>query len=210
MELDYKPNSHKYREAQQKNTPETDEKRIKDVVTTNVKLKKRKGAAKLADIFITEDISNVKTYIFEDVLIPTIAKTLVDIITDSANMIFLGKTGRSKTQTYKPNGYVSYSSTSRDRDDRFRERPARSNRPNLDEIYFEYAVDAEKVLDSLNELIEAYDVARVADLYDSIHVTCQHTDYNYGWTNLSSADVIKTRDGYLLKLPRAVPLSTVR
>lgn len=211
MEIqDYKPNSHKYREEQRKAASE--EKRVQTAVTNNVRIKKKNGASKLADIFIAEDINNVKEYIFKDVLIPTIAKTLVDIITDSANMIFLGRTGRSNGSGLKVNNYTSYSRSSQNRDDRFRDSRSSSSsrRPSLDNLYFDSQLDAERVLDKLNELIEAYDVARVADLYDSLEITCDHTDYNYGWTNLSSADVIRTRDGYLLKLPRAIPCSSVR
>ena len=62
----YTPNSHKYKE-QQKNAV-TEEKRVQKVVTSPVKTKTNE-ARKLADIFISEDISNVKNYIFMDVLV---------------------------------------------------------------------------------------------------------------------------------------------
>ena len=58
----------------------------------------------------------------------------------------------------------------------------------------------------MDELIEKFKVASVADLYDLVGVSCDYTANNYGWTNLRNASVVRVRDGYLLKLPRALPL----
>ena len=58
----------------------------------------------------------------------------------------------------------------------------------------------------LNEIIDTYKIASVADLYDLVGLTGNYTDNRYGWTNIASADVIRTRDGYQLKLPRALPI----
>ena len=46
----------------------------------------------------------------------------------------------------------------------------------------------------------------VMDLYDLVGITGQYTDNKYGWTNLRNAEPVRTRDGYMLKLPRAIPL----
>jgi hypothetical protein len=47
----------------------------------------------------------------------------------------------------------------------------------------------------------------VADLYDLVGVTGNYTDNKYGWTDIRSASVIRVRDGYMLKLPKALPLN---
>ena len=45
----------------------------------------------------------------------------------------------------------------------------------------------------------------VADLYDLVGISGNYTDNKYGWTNLRNSDVQRVRDGYLLKLPKALP-----
>lgn len=59
----------------------------------------------------------------------------------------------------------------------------------------------------MDELIDTYGLASVADLYDLVGKTCEYTDNNYGWNDIRSAAVVRVRDGYLLKLPRALPLN---
>ena len=58
----------------------------------------------------------------------------------------------------------------------------------------------------MDELLETYKMVTVADFYDLVGVTCDYTDNNYGWTSLRSAEVVRVRDGYIIKLPRALPI----
>lgn len=37
-------------------------------------------------------------------------------------------------------------------------------------------------------------------------ISCNYTDNKYGWTDLSSAQVERVRDGYVIRLPRATSL----
>jgi len=46
----------------------------------------------------------------------------------------------------------------------------------------------------------------VADLYELVGIQGSYTDNKYGWTkNIRNASVVRVRDGYLLKLPKALP-----
>ena len=56
-ELDYKPNSNRYKKAQ-KNVP-AEKKKVEKVVTGNVKTRRKSGVSKLKDTFISEDISMI-------------------------------------------------------------------------------------------------------------------------------------------------------
>ena len=48
----------------------------------------------------------------------------------------------------------------------------------------------------------------VADLYDLAGITCRnYTANRYGWTDIQSAKVIRTREGYTLQLPRTVQIN---
>ena len=101
---DYKPNSHRFREEQKSLAP-VEKKKVEKVVKVSVKTKKKGSISKLYDVLISEDANNVKSYILLDVLVPTVKKAIVDIVTDAVNMIFLGGTGRSKTTS--SSNYIS-------------------------------------------------------------------------------------------------------
>ena len=58
----------------------------------------------------------------------------------------------------------------------------------------------------MDELIEHYGIVSVADLYDLVGITGSYTDNKYGWTDIRTAQVVRVRDGYKIKLPRAIPL----
>ena len=96
----YKPNSHKYKE-ESKQLPATTEERpkVEKVVTGKVKTKKKSQVTKFADIFISEDAANVKSYVFMDILVPAIKKAISDIVIDSIDMIFYGGTGHSRKRS---------------------------------------------------------------------------------------------------------------
>lgn len=72
------------------------------------------------------------------------------------------------------------------------------------DIIFDTHSDADSVLNTMVELISAYGSASISDLYDLSSIVCPtYSAYKYGWTDLDLARVIRVRDGYLLKLPKA-------
>ena len=201
MSEEYKPNSHKFREGQ---SEALTEKKIEKVVRGKVKTKPKSGVSKITDIFISEDASNVKSYILMDVLVPAVKKAISDIVRDGIDMILYGESrGRRSSTT---SSYVSYRDYSRSDDrDRFRDSRTRSGY-NHDDIILESRGEAEEVLTRMDELIDTYGVVSVADLYDLIGKSCEYTDNKYGWTNIRNAEPIRVRDGYMLKLPKALPI----
>ena len=200
MNEEYKPNSHKFREGQ---TEALTDKKIEKVVRGKVKTKPRSGMSKITDVFISEDASNVKSYIVMDVLVPAVKKAISDIVRDGIDMILYGE---SRSRKSNSSSYVSYRDYSRSDDrDRFRDSRTRSGY-NHDDIILESRGEAEEVLTRMDELIDTYGVVSVADLYDLIGKSCEYTDNKYGWTNIRNAEPIRVRDGYMLKLPKALPI----
>ena len=198
---DYKPNSHKA-----KAEAAVAEKKVEKAVTGPVKVKKKSEMSKLKDIFISEDAGNVKSYVIMDVLIPALKKAVSDIVTNGIDMILYGETGRNKRSSTASN--VSYRSYYDRRED---DRRYSSNRTvsgySYNDIILETRGEAEEVLSRLDELIETYKIATVADLYDLVGITGNYTDNKYGWTNIRNAEAIRVRDGYVLKLPKALPIN---
>ena len=201
MAEDYKPNSHRYKEEQRANS--ADKKKVEKVVRGKVKTKPKSGVSKLTDVFISEDAANVKSYIFMDVLVPAIKKAISDIVRDGIDMILYGETRGRKSSS--SSSYVSYRDFSRRDDDR-RDRDSRRTGYGHEDIILESRSEAEEVLTRMDELIDMYGNVSVADLYDLIGKSCAYTDNKYGWTNIRNAEPVRVRDGYLLKLPKALPL----
>ena len=205
MNNDYKPNSNRYKNDQQK--PNENKKKVEKVIKGTVKTRKKSEIRKFADAFIKEDASNVKTYILTDVLIPAAKKALADIVTGGVNMFLYGDSRRdnsrysgsttSYTRYYdKVGGGGSY---------RASDSVSRSGL-SFDDIVFESRGEAELVLTRMDELIENYGWATVSDLYDLVGKTCDYTYDRYGWTSLRNAKAVPIRDGYVLDLPRALPI----
>ena len=192
---EYKSNSHRSREI------EREEKKVERVVKGQVKSKKKN---KFADTFISEDAASVKDYIIFDVLIPAAKNAISDMVTTGIQMMLYGEVrGTSKSKGTK----VSYSKYYDDRRDRDYDRRSRTRSGyDYDEIILESRAEAEEVLNSMDDLLDRYGLVSVADLYDLVGITGNYTDNKYGWTSLRHASVQRLRDGYLLKLPRAIPL----
>ena len=203
-EFDYKPNSHKFREEQraEKSEKAEEKKNIEKVVTGSVKTK-RNDVRKLTDIFIAEDVSNVKSFVLMDVLVPAIKKAISDIVTNGIDMILYGGTGRSgKRHSSDRISYTRYSDKSRDRDySSARIRTA----CDYDDIVFNTRGEAERALSQMGDIIDSYGVVSIADLYEMADLSAPHTYQRYGWTSLRNAEAVRVRDGYMLKLPKALP-----
>ena len=200
----YTPNSHKYREERNATVPE--EKRVQKVVKSPVKTKKNE-VRKLTDLFISEDVANVKNYIFMDVLVPAIKKAIYDIVTNGIDMFLYGGSGRTKGNSSGSKvSYRNYYDQKSNVSNRGSENQRNGNAFDYDDIVFNNRGEAEAVKKQMQDTIGRYGVVTVADLYDMSDLSAPYTSQKYGWMDVSSAEAIRVRDGYILKLPRAVPI----
>lgn len=204
---DYKPNSYKHKEEERKNTAE--QKKLEKIISGTAKTKKKSEAKKFAEVFVSEDISRVKDFIFMDVLVPAVKKAISDMVRNGIDMILYGESGISK----KSNGATSnisyrnyYDNAARSTSRPSYREPLSRSTYNYDDIILETRGEAEAVISQMDEIIATYGFAKVADLYDLVGVTGSYTDNNYGWTDIRSTQVIRTRDGYMIKMPRALPI----
>ena len=203
MNEEYKSNSHRSKEG--KTEALTDRKKVEKVVHGRVRTKPKSGVSKITDIFISEDAANVKSYIVMDVLVPAVKKAISDIVRDGIDMILYGESKGRKSSS--ASGYVSYRDYSRSDDrDRFRDSRSRSSYAH-DDIILDSRGEAEEVLTRMDELIDTYGNVSVAELYDLVGKSSEYTDNKYGWTNIRNAEPIRVRNGYMLKLPKALPIN---
>ena len=89
---DYKSNSHASKEKEKNR----EEKKVEKIISGNAKAKKKSEFSKFADVFVSEDAGNVKSYILMDVLVPAVKKAISDIVTNGIDMLLYGETGVHK------------------------------------------------------------------------------------------------------------------
>ena len=181
------------------------EKKVEKVIEGTVKTKKKPLSRKFVETFLNDDIESVKSYIIFDVLIPGVKDTFREMVNNGLDMLLYGEASRSGKK--KGQTFVSYSGFSSPTT-RPRESSYKRNRTMTDfqDLIFESRGEAEEVLTNLLDLIADYGVASVADLYDLVGITGPFTDNKYGWTDLRTASVSRTREGYIINLPKAVAI----
>lgn len=203
MNSNYKTNSYKSK----KENEEKERKRPEKVVSGKV-IKKKNNVRKMTDNFIADDVDNVKSYLFSDVIVPAIKKVITDVITNGLEMILYGDTQRGGNRGNSKVRYTTYSSSHSNR-------PVRTSystrtRYSSDDVIVSSRSEAEEVLRHLDDIIDMYGIARVADLYDLVGERHEYTDNDYGWTNISNAEAVRVRTddgyGYAIKMPRALPI----
>lgn len=172
------------------------------------KTRKRSGMEKFASNFVNEDAKNIKSYIFGEVIIPAIKKLIYEGVSNTLDMILYGSVGHSRDRDRRGGSSITYKSYSSIYDDRDRRERRRSyDDYDLDEDpIFETRGDAELVLDELDNALDRYKILSVADFKDICRMRSNYTDNRYGWTNINSAKVVHIRDGWTIRMPKAMPI----
>lgn len=197
-------NSHQARN-EKKELQANDGKRAEKVIKGKAKVKKNE-VRKLTDVFISEDVSNVKNYIIMDVIVPSVKKALYELVVGTLDMTLYGGRGNGgKRPTADKVSYRDYNGVSR-RDERSYNTTRTASGYSYDDVIVDTRGEAEAVIMRMDEIMDEYEQVRVADLYDLVGISGNYTDNNYGWTNIRNAEVVRVRDGYKIKMPRAIPL----
>lgn len=201
---EYKPNSHKYKEEQRALHQAEEEVPVKKTIKHGASFKKKNRAEKLADVFIAEDVASVKSYVWEKVIVPKVKDLIFLIVTEGANMLLLGGTGKTqKSASQNRTVYTGYyGDEKREKPSDDRQRSAYDYRG----VIFDDRSDAEEVLDTMNEIIDHDGAVSVADMYEMLRMSSNYTDRRYGWDDLHTARIVRDGNGYTLKLPRVKPI----
>lgn len=207
--IDYKPNSYKFREEQKKASEpakETKPIEVQKVIQGPVTIKKKTGARRLISMLLADDLPKVKDYVVNDVLWPSLKRALDEIITNGSHMMIWGADARSRNNnmpgssvSYKYKDYTSYSKAPS------QPQESRAERSGFDyeDIVFDYRGDAEMVITQMQDILKRYGIVRITNLYELIgKKNDNYCVYNYGWTNLDNAKVVRVATGYVLQLPK--------
>lgn len=203
---EYVGNSHRAREEQKSSSGAKPP--MTKVTSGAVKPKQKSEISKFRDVFISEDIHNVKSYILMDVLVPSIKKAISDIVKNGIDMILYSETERRSRASSTNASKISYGSF-------FASGPAPKvantsggkSKVNAEygDLIFTDRGDAEVVLSTMEEAINQYGSVSVYDMYDLAGVSNDnYTLQNYGWKDLHEAKVVRTVDGFVIKTPKAI------
>ena len=211
-------NSYKKREAQ----AVSDDYQIKAVTqgsfsektTSNQKIRQLKNKV------FAREFSEVRSFIFDDVVVPGIKSLFVKSLKDALDMWILGNGGGNYNSTNS--GYSRFGATRVNYDNMFwakdytpKQNTAQSvlSRTSVYDYMDVSFVDYASALDVLNEMkmaISCKGNATVNDYYQSAGLSPRSSsDCKWGWYNLNDASPVPLNDGsggYTLKLPRIQPI----
>lgn len=164
---------------------------------------------KIFEFFFNGDIRDVKSYLVNDVIVPSIKETIYDMVTKGFDMLLFNSVGPSPSPNNQKT-IVSYNKKYNSNERKSRHHSAESNRKTLsadDQLIFTELGPAKKVLSDLVDILDKYPYATKEDLNTILEqvtgerIPGKFTDNNWGWDNLSKASVDRVRGGYLLNLP---------
>lgn len=206
MSSEFPSNSNKRRPPDEK---------LESVVVNKVVSGKKPVGKRLRDMFFAGDGRSATESVISDVIIPQIKDMAVEAVKEVIERMIFGDRGTNRRpNSYRPNNPGSYTNYGARYSGRPQApRPTREDGPNAalrsDDI--EYIVlgsrgEAQAVLDQLNDTIEKYTSASIADLKSSINWSADLTDQDWGWDNLEAATIRRDRNGFVLNLPKPQPL----
>lgn len=204
MELpDYKPNSNLSK--QQQNSEDASDTKT---ITTN--RKKQSSARRFAEIFTPNNVESVKENFARDVVGPAVMRLFHDVLTSLIDSLFGGGTYRVTTRNdgelIKYNRSSSIISSSR------------STAPvarigSVDDIVFDSLDDARYILNKLKGILRRDKLVKLSEYWTLCGQVPEPTYFNYGWTNLDSAVIIKVHDpdrqnkeSFVIQLPKPMPV----
>lgn len=161
--------------------------------------------------FLSKGSKSIGAYLLEDVLAPAAQKTAVDLakavsdtfVTGISTVVYHGEPPKRQST---PASRVSYASYYEQRDRGYSPPPRTTS---YDDVSFETRGEAEEVLAAMDDLMQTYQLVRVSDLYEMAGLTCDYTNNNYGWTDISTARVERSRydNRFVIRMPRPMPIT---
>lgn len=179
----------------------------------------------LSKLFIAADMSDVKSYLIEDLIVPKIKETVLSTIYMMFYRDTSGYPGRASNNSNRMYGGVrggqlqpstDYSQISTKRKELYSDTVRNRRSDIFGDIEYRASTDpnenlacAQNDLATLEDLIVQYNKVRVAEAYQiCTSVSPNSTDWDWGWTDLSDAKFIKMIDGigWILRLPAPISM----
>lgn len=204
--MDFPPNTDRQKELEAR-----PEKKIEQVVMTSVVVKEKGIGRKIKRIFFGGEFKAAGQFVVSDVILPTLRNMFVDSVSGAAQRVAWGDSARNRNRrpemrsrvTYNTSPPRPYSSILPGQPPRYSSSPSMRpvNHREANDFLFAQREDANLALERLIDIVDKYEVASLADLYDLIGQPSSPIDNKWGWTYLNNAEIRQTRSGWLLELP---------
>lgn len=205
--MDLPSNSNKEKETKKKPKQEK-------IVSGRVKIKKQSIGRKFSEVFIGENMHSVGDYVIFEIAIPALKAMIADMGGQGLQRLLFGdeRVSYRRGGTISTNSWSNHTSYDKVRTQgsytRNTQKQSRASH-DFNDIILDTRGEADGILDRLSDLIDTYDVATVADLYDLVGVDGEgYVDDKYGWNSPRYFGVKRIRDGYLLDLPAPEPIDS--
>ena len=202
---DMKPNSHKSKDTPPKVTPVV---KADQVVAT-----KKTLGQKFVDTFVREDLNDVKSWIITDVIVPGVKNTVLDML----SMLFFGGSNGYRRGGYRGysrenvsyNSYNTYYKSQYNGQTNYGPRQPHPHEPSItDKIDYRNIIlatreGAEDVVNQMRYRISEFGQVSIAEMLDTMSITGNYTDNNWGWRNVNDIGLRRVANGWLIDVPDA-------
>lgn len=187
---------------------------VQPVVMNAGRVRKTPMGTRLRETFFQGNARDVWGAMFWNVFMEGIRDNVADAFHEGVDTLLRGQGGgggyrrsrsgisrNSSVSRHNPDRALGSGRTQEDRysrDDR--------NRQNTSVIELDSRAEAEQVLVSLNASLDQFDVVTLAEFYQLVKISPEHTDYKFGWEDLGNARIAHSRGAYYLDLPPVITL----
>lgn len=187
--------------------------KVEKVISGTVVHRKKPLGRRMQAFLFGDGEDNVLDWVVNRVLIPSGREMIVEALQQAVERrVYRGDDsphryrGRPSVFGSNPNhtNYSRYSQQSPP------PKPQMNNRSramhDFNDLVIQSRGEAQSVIDELRRYIEKYGLTTVSDLYNLVGETPNAVDEKWGWTDLNVANVRRTNQGFILELPRTIPI----
>ena len=154
----------------------------------------------------------MKSFILDEIVTPLIQRAVVEGVTGAINYLVKGDAyaDRKATNSFGKS-YINYNGISSGKSNANGSQYVYSGKNSgmeIENVWFESRVDAQRVLDEMQNVIANYDILTVNGFYDIIGRTniIDPSNEKFGWSDLRNAYITASRGGWVIHLPHPMPI----
>lgn len=176
------------------------------------RVRKAPAGRRLLATFFQGDAQTTWTSMIWDSFFPNLRDNIEDSIVNGIHTLFGGTStvGYGRRNRNSPSSQISRHNPDRALGTRgaTEQRMSREDRQsqNLKVIEIESRAEAEDVLAAMNATIDQFDLITLAEFYQMVRMSPEHTDYQFGWEDLGGSKIVHSRGMYFLDLPPLIKL----
>ena len=154
----------------------------------------------------------MKSFVFDEIVTPLIQRAVVEGVTGAINYLVKGDAyADRKNNNSFGKSYINYNGISSGKSNANGSQYVYSGKNSgmeIENVWFESRVDAQRVLDEMQSVIAGYDILTVNGFYDIIGRTniIDPSNEKFGWSDLRNAYITASRGGWVIHLPHPIPI----